>query len=626
MPSSPTSRFHPGLFQKGSEALGGSGKALLSRLSNIAQSPKRAFTPKAATKATAACDGAVPACESGEASSASAFFLNAAVAIAAAAALEPARVASFGFVKPLVELVRPGAASEACAIGAMRALGSLATHREHHDQLREAGALPVLMAVLTSPSSSPGLLLAALEVLRPLSRDANAKEMLRDAGAFRPLLSLLAPPDSSAEGIDPTRAAARREAAEAAVGVVRNLATSSANQDALRAAGAVRMLVTLCGTSADSATGDENGEGGEGGGEGCEGGELVLSVRAAATAATALSNLAVGNAANRTAIRQAGGIPKLVRMLSRGSEAAAAATEALGNLAVKSKENKDAIRNAGGVLKLTDLFRAVRVPPSGRGHGGGRRAPPPAASAPAAAPPSGVSLHSHGWVSSMPPPPHAPPPRGEHALLPGLPSLSGMAQELADGEASPSSPVRLSDSFEATAERISWALRNLVAANGLNSAIVVNGGVQLKELDALRSPKPDAAPPPEAPKPIALPPGAAGAAIAATRAESAKRASVGAPKSFGDSRRALAAAQPGSAKGGGGTQPPPTLTVTAKAESGKTVAAKLESGKSGGGRFSGRLSGRQSKSGANDDEGGSPRKSFTSAGVGLVNWSRGRAP
>jgi hypothetical protein len=139
-------------------------------------------------------------------------------------------------------------------------------------------------------------------------------------------------------------------------------------------------------------------------------------------------------------------------MLSRGSEAAAAATEALGNLAVKSKENKDAIRNAGGVLKLTHHFRAVRAPPSGRGHGGGRRAPPPAASAPAAAPPSGVSLHSHGWVSSMPPPPHAPPPRGEHALLPGLPSLSGMAQELADGEASPSSPVRLSDSFEATAE------------------------------------------------------------------------------------------------------------------------------------------------------------------------------
>ena len=151
------------------------------------------------------------------------------------------------------------------------------------------------MQVLTSTKSSAAVVLGALEVLRPLSRDADSKEMLRDAGAFRPLLSALqlsaasapAPSSSSPGATQPTsvapseEAVARREAAECAVGVLRNLATSPANQDALRTAGAVKVLISLLGSGEESTDGGGDAAGGEA--------SFVLSAKAAATAATALS-------------------------------------------------------------------------------------------------------------------------------------------------------------------------------------------------------------------------------------------------------------------------------------------------------------------------------------------------
>ena len=209
LPSSPSrsnssSKFNPSLFTKGAESTGGgsgknllsrlaaaskggSDKSLLSRLTSSIGSPGSKRSPKHSSPKACAVFSAVPFSCSASTNA----FLEAARSLATAAANDPSLVVNFGFVPPLVSLMRPGAATDACAISAAKALASLASHRENHAAIREAGAVPVLMLVLTSTKSSAAVVLGALEVLRPLSRDADSKEMLRDAGAFRPLLSAL---------------------------------------------------------------------------------------------------------------------------------------------------------------------------------------------------------------------------------------------------------------------------------------------------------------------------------------------------------------------------------------------------------------------------------------------------
>ena len=65
-----------------------------------------------------------------------------------------------------------------------------------------------------------------------------------------------------------------------------------------------------------------------------------------------------GNAANRAAIGEAGGIPPLVELLRDGSIAAkTAAARALGNLAYAIDNNKVLLVEAGGVPPLVQLLR-----------------------------------------------------------------------------------------------------------------------------------------------------------------------------------------------------------------------------------------------------------------------------
>ena len=76
-------------------------------------------------------------------------------------------------------------------------------------------------------------------------------------------------------------------------------------------------------------------------------------------AARALRNLAYKNAANRAAIREAGGIPPLVALLTNGAVGGQEqAARALWNLAFKNAANKVAIVAAGAVDPLYALARA----------------------------------------------------------------------------------------------------------------------------------------------------------------------------------------------------------------------------------------------------------------------------
>ena len=75
-------------------------------------------------------------------------------------------------------------------------------------------------------------------------------------------------------------------------------------------------------------------------------------------AVRALGNLARVNAASRTAIGRAGGIPPLVALLTQGPNGGSAAVEALRNLAYNNPANKVAIVAAGAVGPLVALVRA----------------------------------------------------------------------------------------------------------------------------------------------------------------------------------------------------------------------------------------------------------------------------
>lgn len=262
--------------------------------------------------------------------------------------------------------------------------------------------------------------------------------------------------------------------AEAALAVVRSISAGSAGQDALRGAKGISILVrTLDALPADRFP------------------------RGAARAATCLSNMVIGNTSNRQAVGKAGVIPKLVSLLdAEDADVRVAANEALGNLAVKNAANKDEVREAGGVKVLAQLYRTATGcgPSEGKGvqahahrhrHGVSTCSTSPAtsnassgnaspASSPAPSqPPSRTpsqpcSRNTTPRVSrATSPPPSTSSPVGSHdALMPpgsgeGLPAAAATAPSV---------------------ERLRWALHNLTAGSGLNSAVVVACGVPVEEL------------------------------------------------------------------------------------------------------------------------------------------------
>ena len=377
-----------------------------------------------------------------------------------------------GFIAPLINMAAAAEESEAVQLHACRAIAHLASHRENAAQIIEAGALSALLPQLEAASSA--IKLGALEALRPLSRDPSAKGTLRGAAPTKLIIKLIG------EGCAAEATADAKAVAEAAIGVLRNISASAASQDVLKSAGAIRILVGALDAL-----------------------PVASHPTAAARVATTLSNMAVGHQANKTSVRKAGAIPKLVALLHSGEgEASAAAVEALGNLAVKNAENKDATRDAGGVRALSELYREAT------GCSAGRKATPRASSAGTTPASSRGSSRPASRPHSRPPSPR-PSARGtggseaddearsagaqaqlpsSAATQPSSTAVNSAMPALVAGGSSTQSPAGTPpgtprDATEPAVERVRWALRNLCAANGLNTAVLVACGVPLTELD-----------------------------------------------------------------------------------------------------------------------------------------------
>jgi len=227
-----------------------------------------------------------------------------------------------GAIPLLVALLHAGAESEA-AENAAGALGSLADdNRTNQDAIREAGAIPPLVALLHAGAESDAAKIAACALWILARYNRTNQDAIREAGAIPPLVALL-------------HAGAESEAAESAAGALWILAGNNrTNRDAIREAGAIPPLVALLHAGAES--------------------------EAAENAAGALGNLAYNNPTNQGAIREAGAIPLLVALLHAGaeSEAAKIAACALRNLACNNPANKDAIREAGAIPLFVALLHA----------------------------------------------------------------------------------------------------------------------------------------------------------------------------------------------------------------------------------------------------------------------------
>jgi hypothetical protein len=194
-----------------------------------------------------------------------------------------------GAIPPLVALLNAGAESEA-AKNAADALWNLAINPTNQDAIREAGgAIPLLVALLHAGAESEAAKNAAGALWSLADDNPTIRDAIREAGAIPPLVALL-------------HAGADSEAVENAVRMLGSLALDNpTNQDAIREAGAIPPLVALLHWGAES--------------------------DAAKNAAAALGILALDNPDNPTnqdAIREAGAIPPLVALLHGGAESEAA--------------------------------------------------------------------------------------------------------------------------------------------------------------------------------------------------------------------------------------------------------------------------------------------------------------
>ena len=179
------------------------------------------------------------------------------------------------------------------------------SRRTYDNRIREAGAVPPLVALLSDGLGSNAAVRAAAGALGNLAYgDEASRVAMVEAGAVPLLVALLS-------GVSESKAA------WLAAGALANLAhENEANKAAIAEAGAIPLLVALLSGGPES--------------------------EAAGSAALALRNLTsdgegeltVTEAANSTAIIEAGAIPPLVALLSGGPESTAAgsAADALRNL------------------------------------------------------------------------------------------------------------------------------------------------------------------------------------------------------------------------------------------------------------------------------------------------------
>jgi len=144
-----------------------------------------------------------------------------------------------GAIPPLVALLWSGAESEVAAIAA-DALGNLAINEANLNAIREAGAIPPLVALLWTGAESEAATIAADALENLACGNPTNKDAIREAGAIPPLVALL-------------HAGAGSVAAGNAAAVLGSLACENPTvQDTIREAGAIPPLVALLHGGAES--------------------------------------------------------------------------------------------------------------------------------------------------------------------------------------------------------------------------------------------------------------------------------------------------------------------------------------------------------------------------------------
>lgn len=241
-----------------------------------------------------------------------------------------------GTLSSLVEHVRSDAPStrlHACC--ALLAAFAEEPQEEQNQKVKKKGAAEVVVQS---------------QVALPPKQTVTKSEMIANAGAITPLVNLL----------NGTRG---EEAQQESAGALWALADHENNRMAITEAGGIAPLVALLGC--------ENGKAREHAELALvrlsiEGANRVIIIEqlvgmladargtaAQEQAAAALANLARESEDNRTSIRKADGIPRLLNLLSGNSvKAKENSASAISELAHKNVENQRAIANAGGIPKL----------------------------------------------------------------------------------------------------------------------------------------------------------------------------------------------------------------------------------------------------------------------------------
>ena len=257
----------------------------------------------------------------------------------------------------------PGVGGGATVVMALCAGGSPGAAEAVADVVQHTDAISRLVAILSTAATPRDTAVRAAQALGELASGPGAKDTMYAAGAIPPLVRLLQPgdPDDAATG--------------AVASVLARLADTHAGcRDGVATCGGIPLLVQLLSPPLPSV------------GATAAAGALWYLARSAANkeaireaggvpalvallvcgpdcdvtfkAAAALWSLADSSAANKEAIREAGGIPALVRLLSCGPERRATlkAAGALGSLAF-APANKEAIRQARAIPALVTLLR-----------------------------------------------------------------------------------------------------------------------------------------------------------------------------------------------------------------------------------------------------------------------------
>ena len=225
-------------------------------------------------------------------------------------------IAKFAGIKPLVALLASEDDETQCHAAVVLA-DITRVSQQYAASVAHEGGIPLLVALLETSSTLDAKTEAA-GALSSLST-GHAREV-GEAGAIVHLVGLLREDSLQAQ----------LKAASAIVGVA---AGGLANQDGVKAAGGIELLVKLLARQ-----------------EPCN--ELAEKVHA--QAALALAGLANGSPTNQTAVAACGGIELLVALLSE-SEREAPKEEAAGalwSIAVSHHENQEAVYEAGGVKSL----------------------------------------------------------------------------------------------------------------------------------------------------------------------------------------------------------------------------------------------------------------------------------